>query len=250
MLSCRIGVLDNKLNNVKWIPCRWNGNIEHTGVVLNMVYNTDTKVKQLLNLGTLNILGFQLPDTDLDYTDMSNGIMTLMSIDARLYATVPIKIKENYHISKLQDIVGLDKYTYIWVSDKKKWFVYTEKGVIDLDKFLKDEEYYWVWQEHLGLKPEWNLLKRVIKNHEMELTNKVSIISNVNAKLSKYAEALGNNAVKYIELGKAEYKGERIYVVYKKLEGNEKRRKVLSRNKHIMKALVEGIIEMNKEYRK
>ena len=122
MSTSTIGIIDKK-GKIEGIYCHNEGHIGYTGVILDTFYNTEEKVKELISLGSISLLGFEIPKVEINFEDYENNLCTKY----RNYYTIVLDKKEKIKKKSIEDFVLegiiLEDFSYIYFPAEKKWKV-------------------------------------------------------------------------------------------------------------------------------
>lgn len=109
------------------IYCHWDGYIEHNGMLLYIFYNTEAKVKELIDLGFLSELGAKI-GTKVDFQKR---------VEDEAYFNETFNQCVAYHRDKGEKKEILYKLDtdahYIYIFKKGKWFVSKGKKFVPLE---------------------------------------------------------------------------------------------------------------------
>ena len=117
--------MKQKDNTYKSIYCHANGNLEYNGYILYNDYQDPTKVKLLMSLGDISVLGkYVFPDTtkEHNFDNRQDDVTVAYHRDRGERLHYEISITKEELVKKSMD--------YLYLFEDNKW----KYGVIDLDK--------------------------------------------------------------------------------------------------------------------
>ena len=128
-----IGIL-NSDGTVDYIYCHFDGYLDHNGKILNKYYTTEDKVRELIKLGDLSILGPEIGEKqDFDDTTTHNNNWCLVYGRDRGEENTQSK---NCSYTKYSND-NLEDYTYLFIPNKGWQFrQYGRQGWSDLNETL------------------------------------------------------------------------------------------------------------------
>lgn len=199
-------------NTYNGIVSNMYGEIEYTGLLLYVFYATEKKVKDLLGLGNLRVLGARLGytidiyKTDKGYYDRFKGQCISYSRDER--KSWSLDRKERLEIDP--NI----KYTYVY--EGNQWGILTNQGIVSLEDIL---------------------IKELNNKSKSEIQNIVNNISNL---LTQEEKGIFNTKVKgLIRLKEVAYE--------KEVKANYIIEKIENGKYYVIVTLNNSRVELNKE---
>ena len=109
----RIGIIDNKTGEITSIYCHWDGYPEHNGITLITHYSDPAKIKQLMELGDLSSLGYEIGGQH-DWNETNKRECTAYGRDRG-----DIDTKAKKHASLYYYLNNGEQYNYLW--DGVRW---------------------------------------------------------------------------------------------------------------------------------
>jgi hypothetical protein len=126
-----IGIL-NSDGTVDYIYCHFDGYLEHNGAILNEHYKTEGKVRALMSLGDLSVLGEDIGEKQ----DFENRVKGTCLAYGRDRGETGVEVRKCSYVDYTKEY--FEEYIYLFTPDKG-WMV-REDGVsywADLSEALK-----------------------------------------------------------------------------------------------------------------
>ena len=111
-----IGIEDKK-GQVTYIYCNYDGYLEHNGKILKNHYTNLKKVKELMKLGDLSVLGKDIGKKQ-DFNNPTDGWCLAYGRDRGEKNTSAVKVRS-------RDQIKEQEYNYLFKEEENKW-IYKE----------------------------------------------------------------------------------------------------------------------------
>ena len=228
-----IGVKEG--TKITFIYCHFDGSLDRNGVLLNMFYKDPQKVRDLINLGHVSSIGYNIesPEGFNQYDDYTrNQVNVIMDNHVKtsfVYAYCRDRGEKDMRKPSKSNLKNFllhgEEYNYLYDIEAKKWYlVYMREGkklIYDLNKVLTDKSYFNKCVSEVGIYDDF---KRIQYNMELYKTD---LSLNI---IEKYNMFLKKNGITDVEFDYVKGQtGERIFGVLKKEDGKQ-RRKVIARD--------------------
>ena len=217
---------------IEFIYCHHSGSLSENGVLLNMFYKDVNKVQELISLGDISSLGYNIksPNGFSKLSDYAkNQVNCLMDTHIKtsfVYAYSRDKGEKDVGKPSKTNLKNFllhgEEYNYLFDVDKKKWYlcymVQGKKVVYDLNSILTNKDYFDKCVLEVGIEDDFQRIQEKIAMYKADL--KVDIIT-------KYNTFLRKNDVFDVEIDYVQKDGERMFGLLKREVGKQRRKVVM-----------------------
>ena len=113
-----IGIIDQTKGIVKGVYCHCDGYIGWNGVILDAMYNTLEKAKELISLGSISSLGYEITKEKIDF---KRYMQDTKYFETMKYYTIVSQNQDR--ISNDLENFHSEEFCYVYNPDSKKWMV-------------------------------------------------------------------------------------------------------------------------------